>query len=391
MMACRGGKEVLTSLDEIVDTDNDGLTDEEEERLGSDPTNPDSDGDGIIDGADPDLVEERDTDNDGLTDEEEERLGSDPTNPDSDGDGIIDGADPDLNTDDDWGSPPYGDEDDWYDEDDYGNVPSDPDILYGSCCYRLNMYDRMSDGWNGAFIFAGTEQAFGIYAAQYGYNSNTATICANPGEVIYFEYMPGAFDEENRYDIVNPDGVEVFSDGPFPQAGYGYAEDVTCGSDSDGPDPVDEPSSEPTSEPGDDPWDWGEPTTSDSFEGEYETYFSLYNANTGYVVCEEYVGFVIDSDDTFIQSFSCTTSNGQQLSFDLEGEVISGGYPSSGYVYGYAQGEVNMNVPSGDVFSSTLQGECYTGAEEYIYLYWTQNIQTPSGNRTYTGYLYSYY
>ena len=55
---------------------------------------PDSDGDGICDeqevdiGTDPNDV---DTDGDGLTDAEEVELGTDPTNPDSDGDGLLDG------------------------------------------------------------------------------------------------------------------------------------------------------------------------------------------------------------------------------------------------------------------------------------------------------------
>ena len=35
-----------------VDTDGDGLTDEEEARLGTDPRNPDTDSDGLTDGAD---------------------------------------------------------------------------------------------------------------------------------------------------------------------------------------------------------------------------------------------------------------------------------------------------------------------------------------------------
>jgi hypothetical protein len=92
-----------------VDSDGDGLTDEEEIALGTDPFNPDTDGDGISDGVevrlsslgfDPlvantvpqctpaDLI--TDTDGDGLTDCEEKLLGTDPTLVDSDGDGVPD-------------------------------------------------------------------------------------------------------------------------------------------------------------------------------------------------------------------------------------------------------------------------------------------------------------
>jgi hypothetical protein len=56
----------------MADTDKDGLTDEFERRIGTDPT-------------------KRDSDNDGLSDHAEQRLGTKPLNPDSDGDGYHDG------------------------------------------------------------------------------------------------------------------------------------------------------------------------------------------------------------------------------------------------------------------------------------------------------------
>lgn len=60
-------------IDLPVDTDGDGINDDEEEELGTNP-------------------ESADTDSDGLTDMEEARnYGSDPTNPDTDGDGYLDG------------------------------------------------------------------------------------------------------------------------------------------------------------------------------------------------------------------------------------------------------------------------------------------------------------
>ena len=134
----------------VTDTDGDGLTDEEEEALGTDPENPDTDGDGLSDGEevlgemvsdpldpdtdgdgvwdaddvdpidpysdsdgdgiadiddvfplDPDESSDNDgdgvgdnadpdDDNDGLTDEEEAELGTDPFDPDTDGDGFSD-------------------------------------------------------------------------------------------------------------------------------------------------------------------------------------------------------------------------------------------------------------------------------------------------------------
>ncbi|WP_338280958.1 adventurous gliding motility protein AgmC [Corallococcus caeni] len=91
-----------------VDTDNDGLTDDEEIAQGTDPNNPDSDGDGIPDGvevkvggtdpldsdSDDDgiLDGNEDKDHDGIVDADE----TDPKNIDTDGDGLTDGVETGL-------------------------------------------------------------------------------------------------------------------------------------------------------------------------------------------------------------------------------------------------------------------------------------------------------
>jgi uncharacterized membrane protein len=79
-----------------LDSDGDGLTDQQEAELGTNPYNPDTDGDKSWDGVE---VQQGtnpinpDTDSDGLLDGNEVPPCSDPLNPDSDGDGIIDGKD----------------------------------------------------------------------------------------------------------------------------------------------------------------------------------------------------------------------------------------------------------------------------------------------------------
>jgi hypothetical protein len=81
-----------------ADTDGDGLTDDYESSIGTDPNNSDTDGDGLSDqeedqnyGTDPTTS---DTDGDGISDSDEVNIhGSDPTEQDTDGDGVQDGSD----------------------------------------------------------------------------------------------------------------------------------------------------------------------------------------------------------------------------------------------------------------------------------------------------------
>ncbi len=79
------------------DTDGDGLTDKEEQALGTDIDNKDTDGDGLFDGDE--YLEyktnalKKDSDDDGLIDSEEVlKYKTDPLNPDTDGDGYEDGV-----------------------------------------------------------------------------------------------------------------------------------------------------------------------------------------------------------------------------------------------------------------------------------------------------------
>lgn len=79
-----------------LDCDEDGLTDSEEKRLGTDPCNIDTDGDKLTDFEEVRTYRtdplKADTDGDGLTDFDELRThGTDPRNPDTDNDGLNDG------------------------------------------------------------------------------------------------------------------------------------------------------------------------------------------------------------------------------------------------------------------------------------------------------------
>lgn len=103
--------EVLTD----TDSDGDGFLDQYEELIGTDPNNPDTDGDGLTDleeisvfGTSPLLADtdgdgvpdgEDDLDGDGLLNREEKERSTDPTNPDTDEDGLNDGEEVRIGTD----------------------------------------------------------------------------------------------------------------------------------------------------------------------------------------------------------------------------------------------------------------------------------------------------
>lgn len=86
----------LSVMNQYTNNDADDLLDLQEFRAGTNPRNPDTDGDTLDDyqelmvlGTDP---TKKDTDGDGVDDNVELMLGTDPLNPDSDGDGLSDGA-----------------------------------------------------------------------------------------------------------------------------------------------------------------------------------------------------------------------------------------------------------------------------------------------------------
>ncbi len=85
------------------DTDGDGLTNNRELELGTNPASPDSDGDELLDGDEINRGTDplnTDTDADGLSDGEEVlRQGTDPLNPDTDNDKLLDGDEVNRGTD----------------------------------------------------------------------------------------------------------------------------------------------------------------------------------------------------------------------------------------------------------------------------------------------------
>lgn len=91
----KAGINIYFGSSDSDDDDGDRLTNAEERRLGTNPGNPDSDGDGLKDGEEVRRYRTNplnpDTDGDGLSDGDEVfRYGTDPTKADTDGDGLTD-------------------------------------------------------------------------------------------------------------------------------------------------------------------------------------------------------------------------------------------------------------------------------------------------------------
>ncbi|NDF33061.1 MAG: hypothetical protein EB157_00670, partial [Euryarchaeota archaeon] len=96
------GSDPLDPSDGGADWDGDGLTNAEETAEGTDPTNPDTDNDGLPDGwevaygLNPNSASDAnaDPDGDGLTNSQEYASGTNPNAADTDGDGQLDADDP---------------------------------------------------------------------------------------------------------------------------------------------------------------------------------------------------------------------------------------------------------------------------------------------------------
>ncbi len=144
-------------------------------------------------------------------------------------------------------------------------------------------------------------------------------------------------------------------------------------------------------------WDWGEPSVDASLlAGTYNATFSFTNSLTSYVLCQSNITVNLQPDGTLTINEPCVTPNGSVLDIEQNFQVYnvvdySGHYGyGSTYVYGYLQGDVTVTVPSGATFTSSGQHYSSGTVTDYnntrsISLYWSVEIMTPSGLKTYQG------
>ena len=196
-----------TELDENQDSDGDGLSDDEEDMLGTNPNNPDSDNDGISDGdeqttgTDPndddtdddgisdgdELIigsdpNDADSDDDGLNDRDEVANGTDPNDEDTDGDGIVDSTDPEPTND--GLDEDTGDFWDWGDNASNNCPGCDPSIFTG--IYDLNF--EFVSSINSTVLCTATPT---IFLSSMGETTFTTTCTSSTGATFDFEFDLG--------------------------------------------------------------------------------------------------------------------------------------------------------------------------------------------------------
>lgn len=201
------------SAPEPVDTDGDGLSDDEEAALGTDSNNPDSDADGVLDGG-------------------EVNSGTDPLKPDTDGDGYTDKEELDLQSD------PL----------DPASVPTAP----APSSIRVTVYN-CPPGYDGKELFdvcttpvAGVDFTLALYASEYALHGttnstgNVAFTDLGPGEYILLEDLQDLDTKLQRYTAfcfgqpLAPDAPEPrqVTASPLGDGAYGFelgqGEEISC-------------------------------------------------------------------------------------------------------------------------------------------------------------------
>ena len=89
------------------------------------------------------------------------------------------------------------------------------------CDYTIELFDSFGDGWNGSIL----NVSVGGIATDYtitGGDFAEFTIAAGSNLPMVFTYSGGSFENEVTYNILDPDGNVIFSDGPFPFIGLAF-------------------------------------------------------------------------------------------------------------------------------------------------------------------------
>lgn len=87
-----------------------------------------------------------------------------------------------------------------------------------TCDYTLNLFDSFGDGWSGGQLTVtqnGVSTSFTLVTG----TSGSFTFTAQSNVPLYFSFTAGLWSYEVSYQIVDPNGLVIFEDGPGPQTG----------------------------------------------------------------------------------------------------------------------------------------------------------------------------
>ena len=90
------------------------------------------------------------------------------------------------------------------------------------CEYTIQLYDSFGDGWNGSNLNVSVGNVatdYTILANQNGGDSAIYVISTGSNIPLTFTYTAGSFQNEVTYNILDPNGNIIFSDGPNPAEG----------------------------------------------------------------------------------------------------------------------------------------------------------------------------
>ncbi len=90
------------------------------------------------------------------------------------------------------------------------------------CTYTLELFDSFGDGWNGSNLDVDVNGTVTNYTIATG-GEETFTFTAMSNDLVTLTYFAGSFQNEVTYNLLDPSGNIIFSDGPFPATGLVFS------------------------------------------------------------------------------------------------------------------------------------------------------------------------
>ena len=88
--------------------------------------------------------------------------------------------------------------------------------LTDTCCFSLQLMDSYGNGWDGASVRIEQNGSLIDELTLIDGFEDVLEICLPNQQGFTLTYETGTWDGENTYDLYDPDGTKLYSDGPFP-------------------------------------------------------------------------------------------------------------------------------------------------------------------------------